>query len=152
MGGAGIAAVPGCWALTPVHSQSTSGRGGVHTVVSKSNRTCLSAHSCCSTARLEHSPCPAMLCLSPPPALLLHSLPRASTARWPDQALPASQLWCVGHGVDGLRLVPPESSSTPLLPGRAWRVSSDSDPHTWGLSATEAWGAERERWSFLTSS
>lgn len=76
--------------------------------------------------------------------LLLHSLPRTSTAGWPDQALPARQLWCVGHGADELQLVLPESSSTPLLPGRAQRVSSDPDPHMWGLLQQQP-GELRER-------
>lgn len=45
---------------------------------------------------------------------LLRSLPRTSTARWPDQALPSNHLWCVGRGADVLLLVPPKSSPTPL--------------------------------------
>lgn len=135
--------LPSCWALTPVHSQSTSGRGGIHAVLSKGNRTCLlSARSCCSTARLEHSPCP-VLCSAFPllQHLFLHSLPRTSTAHWPEHTLPARHLWCVGHGADKLLFVPPKSSSTPLLPGRARRVSSWTLTYTDGVFCNSSLGS-----------
>lgn len=141
--------LPGCWALTPVHSQSTSGRGGIHAVLSNGNRTCLlSAHSCCSTARLEHSPCPAMLCLSLTPALLT-PCPGPALLAGLTQALPARHLWCVGHEADELLLVPSESSSTPLLPGRAQRVSSWTLTHTHEVSCNSSLGSRKV---FFTSS
>lgn len=130
-----VGRLPRCWALTPVHTQGTSGSGGIHAALSKGNRTYpLSARSCCCTARLEHRrlpcralafPCSSTSHLPPSPG----SAPLAGLM----QALPTRHLWCVGHGAEELPRMPPETSSTALPWHSLEGELLGSDPHTRGL-------------------
>lgn len=89
--------LPRCWALTPVHTQGTSGSGGIHAALSKGSRTCLLMllHSQAGAQALA-LPCssfPLFQHFSP------HSLPRTCTARWPDPgSANQTPLVCWAHG------------------------------------------------------
>lgn len=137
MGGAGIAAGPGCWEAAsllgsnPVHIQGASGSGGTHAALSKGSRVCLLMllYSQAGAQALA-LPCSGFPLLQ---HFLPRSLPRTCTTRWPDPGSANQTLWCAGHRAEELPLTPPETSSTALLWHSLEGELLGSDPHTQGL-------------------